>query len=60
MNSIKRKRIEHGMTQTDLAEAMETWQSVVARWEGGQQPSVKNLVKLAVVLQCEIADLLEK
>lgn len=45
---ILKARAAAGMTQDDLARAVGTSQSMVARWEGGVQvPSVRTLMKVA-------------
>ena len=43
-------RLQAGLTQRDLAKAMQTSQSVVTRWETGKRiPSVTTLDRLAEV-----------
>lgn len=50
--AIIEARINRGITQTDLAKAMGTSQSVISRWETGPfDPRLSNLRKLAAVLQ---------
>lgn len=56
---IKDKRIEHGMTQEQLAVIMHTDRSTVAKWEaGGSMPRADKLLKLADILNCTVDDLL--
>lgn len=41
-------RVQSGLTQTALAEKMNTTQAVIARWEGGGvKPSTRTLERLA-------------
>ena len=48
-------RVQAGMTQADLAGAMNTTQSTIARWESGKTPpSVKTLLKLAHATGCRL------
>lgn len=58
--SIKRKRLEAGMNQTDLAGAVGVLTSTVSAWERGiSKPQPRNLKKIAGALNCTIAELLE-
>lgn len=46
------------LTQTELAKKMEVTQKDISRWENGDiKPSVENLKKLAVALDCSMDDL---
>lgn len=56
---IRRKRIEAGLSQPALAERAGVSRSTVYRVENGLCPaSAETLRRLAVVLWCEIADLM--
>ena len=55
---IKAMRIKRGLTQKQLAELLGVKQQNVSDWERGERsPSVKNLKKLAQILNCQIDDL---
>ena len=55
---IKAMRIKRGLTQKQLADRLGVKQQNVSDWERGERsPSVKNLKKLAEVLNCQIDDL---
>jgi transcriptional regulator with XRE-family HTH domain len=57
--TIARLRKRRGMTQNDLASAMEVHPSLIPRWEGGQvQPRAKTLEKLANVLEVTLQELM--
>ena len=57
--NIKRKRLEAGFTQIDLANKLEIDRSTVAKWETGESfPRAEKLIQLAEVLNCTIDDLL--
>jgi len=52
---IKELREQCGITQTELARAMEVKQSSVAQWENEEAlPSAAKLPRLAEVLKCSI------
>lgn len=56
--SIKELRKKRGLTQKQLAELLGVKQQNVSDWERGERsPSVKNLKKLAEILNCQIDDL---
>jgi transcriptional regulator with XRE-family HTH domain len=56
---IKVMRIKRGLTQKQLADRLGVKQQNVSDWERGERsPSVKNLKKLADVLNCRIDDLI--
>jgi len=46
-NALIKARLQAHMTQADVAERMKTTQSVVARLEGGANPSIKMLKRYA-------------
>jgi len=49
--NLKEKRLEKGMTQTELAEAIGTTQAAVTRFEtGARQPKPSTAKKIAAVL----------
>lgn len=57
--SIKKKRLDAGITQKELAERVGVDQSAVALWESGTGPKRSRLSEVAAVLRCTIAELLE-
>lgn len=55
---IKKMRTKNGLTQKQLSDRLGVKQQNVSDWERGERsPSVKNLKKLAEVLNCQIDDL---
>ena len=57
---IKKKRIEIGMTQKELAEKLNLSRATVAMWENGTSlPTADKLPKLARVLGCTIDELFD-
>jgi transcriptional regulator with XRE-family HTH domain len=55
---IKAIREKRGLTQKQLADRLGVKQQNISDWERGERsPSVKNLKKLAEVLNCQIDDL---
>lgn len=48
--SLKSLRVELGMSQTELAQALGTTQTSVARWEGGSQPLSKMVLNHVLLL----------
>lgn len=58
MKQIQRLRVEQGMSQAILAEALGVDSSTVAKWEsGGIYPRAQLLPKLAQILDCTIDEL---
>ena len=58
-STIGRLRLEHGLTQRQLADKIGCQQKDVSRWEhGGRNPGAASLVKLAAALGCTIDELL--
>lgn len=58
---IRQSRIQHGMTQQALAEAVNAAVETVSRWESGKlSPSLPMLYKLAKVLNVEVEALVGK
>lgn len=59
--SIKKAREKSGLTQQDLAKALDIDQSAVCRWETGEtQPRAKLLPRLAEILGCTVDELLRR
>ena len=59
--NLKQKRLELGLTQQQIADAMGTGRTTVAMWEAGaSMPPVPKLQKLAKVLGCSMDDLLDE
>lgn len=58
--NIRSYRKAAGLTQNALANRLNTGQSTVAQWEGGERtPPIKRLLDIARVLGVAPADLLE-
>lgn len=58
MTAIKRLRMQRGITQKQLAEAVGTIRQVVYSWECGKaRPSDKYLLLLAAALHCRVEDI---
>lgn len=58
LTGLPELRRRAGMTQKDLADAMEVSQSCVSMWEtGASWPSASTLPRLADLLLCSIDDL---
>ena len=58
--SIKRKRLEAGLSQEKLALEIGVFQSTVSAWEQGKStPQPKNLKRISEALNCSVADLLD-
>jgi transcriptional regulator with XRE-family HTH domain len=52
--AVARLRVEHGLTQRQLAERIDSTQSVIARLEGGQHPvSIQLLSRIAAAFDLE-------
>lgn len=57
--AIKRRRERHGLSQSDLAKALELSRTSVTNIEAGRQPiSIKNLYETARVIGISIHDIL--
>jgi transcriptional regulator with XRE-family HTH domain len=53
-NRIRQARLDASLTQTQLADCLEINRSAVAQWErieGGNQPSITNLIQIADVTE---------
>lgn len=58
-NRVKRVRIEHGLTQTDLARRMGWSQTSLSNYELGHHPwRVSDLARVATILGISLAELL--
>ena len=58
MNGLKKKRIDAGLSQAELASMLGTVQSAVSAWESGEKmPRASQLPALAKALSCSIDDL---
>lgn len=59
MNNILNTRKEKGISQLQLAEALKVTQATISRWESGiREPDIKNLIKLSILLDTSIDDLI--
>jgi transcriptional regulator with XRE-family HTH domain len=59
--SIRRKRLEAGLSQEQLALEIGVFQSTVSAWEQDKsKPQPKNLKKIAEACGCTVADLLRE
>lgn len=56
---LKQKRENMGITQNDLAQKMGVKHNTISQWEAGvRSPKVKDLPKLAEILDCTTDELL--
>lgn len=56
---IKNFRMENGLTQRELAEALNSSQNAISNYENGvRTPTVKKLFAIAALLGCNVADLM--
>ena len=59
MTILKQKRQDCGITQNELAVMMGVKHNTISQWESGvRQPKVKDLPKLAEILDCTTDELL--
>lgn len=59
--NIKNIREQAGLTQAEVAKALNVGQSAVAAWETGQSlPRADKLLDIAKLLNCTIEELLKK
>jgi transcriptional regulator with XRE-family HTH domain len=57
---MRSRRQQMGFTQADIAEKLGVGQTAVSQWESGRvAPSMRNLMFLAGVLECNPTDLVE-
>lgn len=63
MNNLKRLRNEKGLTQSQLAERVETTQRMIQKYESGerdiQKAQVHTVHKMAQALGCSIEDIIK-
>ena len=60
MVGLREQRKLKGYTQKDVAKALGVKQNAVSQWEkGDRKPTIVNLKKLAVFLDCSLDDLLK-
>jgi len=58
MSNVKKKRVEQGMTQQHVADAIGVSRQTVVAIEGGNYtPSVMLALKLSQLLRCSVEDL---
>ena len=58
-SAIAQRRVQLGMTQRQLADALEIGVSAVRSWEQGtRQPGRASLIKLSAVLHCTVDELI--
>lgn len=61
MTNIAKLRLQAGLTQTAISEALKIDRSTVAKWESGEaNPRADKLPALAELLGCSIDDLFDK
>ena len=61
VNAILKLRLRKGITQKELARYVSVDRTTVAKWENGKsKPRVAVLLKLSVVLDCTVDDLLRE
>ena len=59
VNKLRTMRIQHGLSQAALAEAIGSTQECISRYENGERkPSIDTAVLLARALNCKVDDLL--
>ena len=55
-DDVAQRRVELGLSQTELADLCGTTQSAIARLEsGGRPPRIDTLLRIANALDCELA-----
>lgn len=60
MNTLKKIRLERGLSQEDVAKKMQVTPATVCRWENGEfLPRADKLLALAKILKCSIDTLLK-
>lgn len=61
MNAILKFRVRKGITQEELARNISVDRTTVTKWETGKsKPRVDVLLKLSVVFECTVDDLLRE
>lgn len=59
MITIRKIRLERGMTQTELANRLNVTPNAVTQWEKGtRNPSLNNVKKMAEILHCTTDEIL--
>lgn len=59
--SIRVRRVEAGLTQVKLAQALGVTQSAVSQWDNGEAtPTIANLKKIAELCDCTVDDLIKE
>lgn len=58
--SIKSRRLELGLTQSELATRLGVDQTAVCQWENGVGPKRSRLPEVANALECSVAELLRE
>lgn len=57
-DKIKQYRIAAGLTQAEMAQSLEASQNTISQYETGKRtPTIKNLIKISVLLGCSVDDL---
>ena len=58
-DNIRKKRSEKNISQEYLAEMLDISRQSISKWENGlSEPSRKNLIQLADILECKLSELL--
>jgi transcriptional regulator with XRE-family HTH domain len=57
---IRAKRDAAGWTQRQLAQMLDTDQGTVSRWENGDTPELRYLVRLAGAFNCTLDELVPR
>lgn len=56
---IRKKRMEKGMTQLELADLLGVTQGAVMKWETGRcLPSLERMIQISHIFDCSIDELL--
>lgn len=57
---LRSRRIELGLTQTDLAASLDTYQGNISGWENGYcVPTVESLIRMSKALDMDVSVLVE-
>lgn len=58
---IKKYRLDNGLTQEELAKALDSSQNTISNYENGiRTPTVKKLIAIATLFGCSVSDLTEE
>lgn len=61
MNAIKRIRVQRGITQQAMADALQISPAAISHWETGRRkPDVDDLIAIARFFGCKVDDLIEQ